>query len=457
MNTTAALQGRCFYFIHMDNSYTSDSPLWHPYTQMKTSGLPLHIERGEGAWLVQPDGNRILDLISSWWVNIHGHGHPYIAEAIAAQAKKLEQVIFAGFSHSPALHLAQQLIQKLPGNPEKIFFSDNGSTAIEVALKMALQFWDNAGAPRHKILAFQSAYHGDTFGAMSVSARSVFTKPFQQQLFETIFLPDPGHNSIDVILKAIDEVDNLNTVAAFIFEPLVLGSGGMIMYPPEVLNAIKVKLNPHNILFIADEVMTGFGRTGTLFASEQLNFAPDILCLSKGITGGFLPLGATSATRAVYQVFHDDNRMKTLFHGHSYTANPIACAAACASLELFDIESTLQSVKKIEALFQSQLQRFQSHPRVRNIRCKGGILALTLQDTEASGSDYLSSLGPIIYNTFLQQNMLIRPLGNVLYLMPPFCISTQLLEHTFDRIEAFLNDLPMLLKSLSDSEDVIFG
>jgi adenosylmethionine---8-amino-7-oxononanoate aminotransferase len=441
----------------MESSHSSDSPLWHPYTQMKTAGPPLHIERGEGAWLVQPDGNRILDLISSWWVNLHGHAHPHIAQAIANQASKLEQVIFAGFSHTPAMHLAQQLIQKLPGNPHKIFFSDNGSTAIEVALKMALQYWDNSGTPRHKILAFQSAYHGDTFGAMSVSARSVFTKPFQQQLFETVFLPDPGTHTIESILDAIDEIEDLNQVAAFIFEPLVLGSGGMIMYPPEVLNAMKRKLKAYNILFIADEVMTGFGRTGTLFASEQLNFAPDILCLSKGITGGFLPLGATSATKAVYQVFHDDNRMKTLFHGHSYTANPIACAAACASLELFDIETTLYAIKTIEAVFISQVQRFQSHPMVSAARSKGGIFAITLQDAKTAGNDYLSNIGPLIYNAFIQQNMLIRPLGNVLYLMPPYCISLDLLHMTFDRIYAFLDDLPRLLNAHTDAEDVIFG
>jgi len=433
------------------------SPLWHPYTQMKTASAPLHIERGEAAWLIQPDGNKILDLISSWWVNIHGHAHPYIAEAIAVQARQLEQVIFAGFSHTPAITLAQQLLRKIPGKPSKIFFSDNGSTAVEVALKMALQYWHNIGTPRQKILAFTSAYHGDTFGAMSVSARSVFTQPFQQQLFETVFLPDPQSLSPQQMVQALHALGDLSEYAAFIFEPLVLGSGGMIMYSSEVLNAVLWELKLHGVLLIADEVMTGFGRTGTLFASENLQTPPDIICLSKGITGGFLPLGATSATLEIYQAFHDNDRMKTLFHGHSYTANPIACAAACASLELFDIENTLQSIHAIQAIFRSQVPRFQAHPNVADVRSIGGIFAMTLQDNSSLGNHYLSNIGPIIYQWFLERNMLIRPLGNVLYLMPPYCITSDQLTQVFDAIHQFLNALPELMAKATDDSDVIFG
>lgn len=433
----------------------NSSPVWHPYTQMKTALAPMEISRGEGAWLYRTDGSRILDLISSWWVNLHGHAHPHIVSRIATQAAQLEQVIFAGFTHQPAIQLATTLCQILPGNPDKIFYSDNGSTSIEVGLKMAFQYWDNLNSPRHKILAFRNSYHGDTFGAMSVSARSVFTRPFIQQLFEVEFLPDPLPENIPQCLDIIRTCAEANNTAAFIYEPLVLGSAGMIMYESEILNQLLTACKETGILLIADEVMTGFGRTGTMFASEQCIVKPDIICLSKGLTGGFLPMGVTSASAEIYAAFHQNDRMKTFFHGHSYTANPLACTAALASLELFETESTLEKIKNIEDLHHAVIQNFQAHPMVTHARVKGVILALTLKDGN-SGPEYLSEMGPVIYSWFLDRGMLVRPLGNVLYLLPPYCISNKELQETYSQIHNFLNDLPELIK-LPVQDSPVFG
>ena len=416
------------------------NPVWHPYTQMKTAPEPIWIERGEGAWLYPKSGERILDLISSWWVTVHGHGHPYIAQKIAEQAGKLEQVIFAGFTHTPAQELAIQLLTLLPGPMSSIFYSDNGSTAVEVGLKMALQYWNNSGSSKSKILAFQSAYHGDTFGAMSVSARSVFTSPFKGQLFEVEFLPDPNPENLSKTLERIQKLGREGQTAAFIFEPLVMGAAGMICYEPSYLDSLIQQCRQYEILTIADEVMTGFGRTGTLFATEQIQFPPDIICLSKGITGGFLPLGVTAATSKIYEAFVDEDRMKTFFHGHSYTANPLACVAALANLECFKQENTLQRIQEIEKLHVGFQRRIEDNSFVQQVRVKGSLLAITLQEGKEA-PDYLSNWGPVIYSWFIQRGFLMRPLGNVLYLLPPYCITDAELELAYTAIVAFLEQL----------------
>lgn len=414
--------------------------VWHPYTQMKTAPDPIWVERGEGAWLYPKSGERILDLISSWWVTIHGHAHPYIAQKIAEQAGKLEQVIFAGFTHTPAQELATQLLPLLPGSMASVFYSDNGSTAVEVGLKMALQYWNNSGKPKSKILAFQNAYHGDTFGAMSVSSRSVFTLPFNGQLFEVEFLPDPYPENLSKTLNRIEALGLEGQTAAFIFEPLVMGAAGMICYEPSYLDSLLEKCNQYGILTIADEVMTGFGRTGTLFATEQTQFSPDIICLSKGITGGFLPLGVTASTRKIYDTFLDEDRMKTFFHGHSYTANPLACVAALASLECFKNEKTLERIQAIEKLHQEFKKKVEGNAFVQQVRVKGSLLAITLQEGK-NAPDYLSDWGPIIYSWFIQRGFLMRPLGNVLYLLPPYCITDSELASAYEAITAFLEQL----------------
>jgi adenosylmethionine-8-amino-7-oxononanoate aminotransferase len=418
----------------------SEGKVWHPYTQMKTAPEPIWIERGEGAWLYPKSGERILDLISSWWVTVHGHGHPYIAKKIAEQASKLEQVIFAGFTHTPAQELATQLLTLLPGPMASIFYSDNGSTAVEVGLKMALQYWNNSGTPKSKILAFQSAYHGDTFGAMSVSARSVFTFPFNGQLFEVEFLPDPNPENLSKTLERIQVLGLEGQTAAFIFEPLVMGAAGMICYEASYLDSLIQQCRQFEILTIADEVMTGFGRTGTLFATEQIQFSPDVICLSKGITGGFLPLGVTAATSKIYEAFLDEDRMKTFFHGHSYTANPLACVAALASLECFKQENTLQRIQEIEKLHVGFQRRVEANFFVQQVRVKGSLLAITLQEGKET-PDYLSNWGPVIYSWFIQRGFLMRPLGNVLYLLPPYCITDAELELAYTAILAFLEQL----------------
>ncbi|MDQ4140135.1 MAG: aminotransferase class III-fold pyridoxal phosphate-dependent enzyme, partial [Bacteroidota bacterium] len=274
--------------------------IWHPYTQMQTAGLPLPIVRGENSWLYTETGEAYLDAVSSWWVTIHGHSHPYIAEKVAEQIKQLDHVIFAGFTHPPAVELAEKLLPLLPLNQKRVFYSDNGSTAVEVALKMAIQFWENQDKPKRRIIAFQDSYHGDTFGAMSVSSRSAFTQPFVQYLFQVDFIDVPVQGKEEQVVEQLTTLVQQGNIAAFIFEPLLLGTAGMVMYAPEVLNQLLEICQQHDVLTIADEVMTGFGRTGKNFACDYLTVQPDIMCFSKGLTGGTMALGVTTCTEAIY-------------------------------------------------------------------------------------------------------------------------------------------------------------
>jgi len=298
--------------------------IWHPYTQMKTALPPVPIVRGEGACLFDENGRKYIDAVSSWWVNIHGHSHPYIAQKVAEQLTKLEHVIFAGFTHPTAIELAERLLNILPGNQQKAFYSDNGSTAVEVAIKMCLQYWHNKGDKRIKILAFKNAYHGDTFGAMAVSGRSAFTAAFDSLLFEVEFIDLPDKHNIQ---NLIAQISNLKSnLACFIFEPLVQGAGGMLMYEAKYLNELMAHCRKEGVLLIADEIFTGFGRTGKPFACDHLTEQPDIMCFSKGLTGGTMALGLTTCTQQIFDAFLSDDRLKTLFHGHSFTANPVACS-----------------------------------------------------------------------------------------------------------------------------------
>ncbi len=318
--------------------------IWHPYTQMKTALPPVPIVRGEGACLFDENGRKYIDAVSSWWVNIHGHSHPYIAQKVAEQLTKLEHVIFAGFTHPTAIELAERLLNILPGNQQKAFYSDNGSTAVEVAIKMCLQYWHNKGDKRIKILAFKNAYHGDTFGAMAVSGRSAFTAAFDSLLFEVEFIDLPDKHNIQ---NLIAQISNLKSnLACFIFEPLVQGAGGMLMYEAKYLNELMAHCRKEGVLLIADEIFTGFGRTGKPFACDHLTEQPDIMCFSKGLTGGTMALGLTTCTQQIFDAFLSDDRLKTLFHGHSFTANPVACSAALASMYLFLDDTTEINIKK---------------------------------------------------------------------------------------------------------------
>ena len=393
--------------------------IWHPYTPQKDMTPPIPIIKGKGTLLYAEDGSTYIDAISSWWVTLHGHAHPYIAAQLYKQAQILEQVIFAGFTHEPAVSLAEQLLTILPGPMARVFYSDNGSTATEVAIKMAVQFWWNQGnQKRNKILAFNKSYHGDTFGAMSVSDRSIFTLAFADKLFEVIFIDTPTENNLDE-LKAIVE-EQADTIAAFIYEPLLQGAGGMRMYDALLMNELLATVKSNNIICIADEVLTGFGRTGRLFASSYMNEQPDIICLSKGLTGGSMALGVTACTQKIYDAFLSADKLKTFFHGHSFTANPLACSAALASLHLLQKEECTQSIDRIRAdnvQFAFELKNLQG---IKNTRFIGTILAFEI---ESDKDEYLNNLSADITSLALKEGVYLRPLGNTVYIMPPFCIT----------------------------------
>ncbi|RKR85006.1 adenosylmethionine-8-amino-7-oxononanoate aminotransferase [Mucilaginibacter gracilis] len=408
--------------------------IWHPYTQMQTAAPPIPIVKGEGVLLFDEDGNTYIDAVSSWWVNIHGHSHPYIAAKVAEQLTKLEHVIFAGFTHQGAVELAERLLAILPANQSKVFYSDNGSTAVEVAIKMCLQYWHNQGAPRTKILAFKNAYHGDTFGAMAVSARSAFTNVFEQLLFEVEFIDLPNAGNIDHLKSHISNLKP--NLACFIFEPLLQGSGGMLMYEAQYLDQLMEHCRAENVLTIADEVLTGFGRTGKRFACDHLQQQPDIMCFSKGLTGGTMALGLTTCTQAIYDAFLSADKLKTLFHGHSFTANPVACAAALASMDLFLLPETMANIKRIEERHSAFGLKISHHPKVKECRQTGTIIAIEWETGDQTS--YFSNLRDKLYQHFLSLGIILRPLGNVLYILPPYCISNNQLDYIYSQIEAAL-------------------
>lgn len=407
--------------------------VWHPYTQHFGAPMPVHVARAEGAWLFDSSGRPILDAISSWWVTTHGHCHPEIVDAIARQAKSLDQVMFAGFTHEPAAALAAALVSRLPRGLSRVFYSDNGSTAVEVAIKLSVQSFANAGTPRRLVAALEHAYHGDTFGAMAAGARSVFTRAFDPLLFEVVRLPDPSEGDT---LAALDTLldTRANELAAVIVEPLLLGAGGMRVWDERTLQGIRTRTRNAGVHLIADEVLTGFGRTGPLFACERADIAPDLLCMSKGLTGGTLPLGATAATEAIYDAFRSDDRMKTFFHGHSYTANPIACAAALASLKLFDDESEDERVR-IEVAQADGLASLRGARGVRAVRQIGTVAAVELD----APPGYLSEIGRELASFAIGEGVLLRPLGNVAYCLPPYCTSNDEIARVYSTLQRFLD------------------
>jgi adenosylmethionine---8-amino-7-oxononanoate aminotransferase len=409
--------------------------VWHPYTQAKIAPDNIAIVSGEGVYLIDEAGNKYIDAIASWWVNLHGHAHHYIANSVSSQLRTLEHCIFAGFTHEPAITLAERLIAVLPGDMAKIFYSDNGSTAVEVAIKMAVQYWANKGQKRNKLVAIADAYHGDTFGAMAVSGRSIFTQPFNDLLFDVAFIPFPARGQENESIHALKELLSNDDVAALIVEPLVQGTAGMRMYSPEVLNEWFSLCHRHDALIIADEVMTGFGRTGKLFACHYVEEKPDIICLSKGLTGGTMPMGVTACTRQIFDAFYSEDRSKTLYHGHSYTANPVACSAAHASLDLLLTDICQAQIAHISSAHKEFAQLVAGNHKVADVRHCGTILAIELKSTEGH---YLHPIRDAIYNFFLDKNIIMRPLGNIFYMMPPYCITEEQLRYVYNAIHEFL-------------------
>ena len=420
--------------------------VWHPYTQQFTAPEAIPVERAEGVYLYTSNGQRILDGISSWWVNIHGHNHPRLNRALQEQADRFAQVIFAGFTHQPAVRLAAQLVQRTPANLTRAFFSDDGSTAVEVALKMAYQSWRNRGEfKRNLFVAFEHAYHGDTFGTMAAGGVEVFHSEYSGLFFEVLRArvrlsqprradsPEASHPAEE--LEAILEQEG-HRVAAVIMEPMVQAAGGMIVWPVEFLRHVREVTRRHGIPLIADEVFTGFGRTGKMFACQHGPIEPDILCLSKALTGGYLPLAVTLASEDIYESFLSEDRRKTFFHGHSYTGNALACAVALESLSVLDETKSLDRVMELEGLFTKRLEQLKSLPVVEEVRGMGALGVVELSTQGQSG--YLDERGPKLAQAFLERGILLRPLGNVLYFLPPYVITNEEVHSVFDAIEEVL-------------------
>lgn len=413
--------------------------IWHPFTPLEGAPEPILIDHAEGIYLHTPDGRKIMDAISSWWVNLHGHSHPAIAEAVAQQAKKLEHVIFAGFTHEPAITLSKNLLSILPDNFSKIFFSDNGSTAVEVALKMAMQYWHNKNIQKPKIIAIEGAYHGDTFGAMSVGDRSIFTTPFSLYLFDVEFIPFPERGQEEDTLNHFKKIVDEESTGAFIYEPLIQAAGGMRMYDASLLDKLIAHAQQHDVICIADEVFTGFGRTGELFASDYLAHKPDLIALSKGITGGTLPLGVTAVSSKIIEAFQNSELIKTFFHGHSFTANPLSCAAANASFKLLTSDACIKSISRITEHHKKFALKIASHSTIKEVRTLGTILAIDLASDQITS--YTNALRKKIYAYFLERDILLRPLGNTFYIVAPYVITESEMNKIYEAILTFLNEI----------------
>jgi adenosylmethionine-8-amino-7-oxononanoate aminotransferase len=427
----------------------TDLQIWHPFTQEALDPPPIRITKAEGVYLWTEDGRRLIDGISSWWVNIHGHGHPALVSAIAAQAAKIDHILLAGFTHDAVEDLRAGLRKVLPQELKHIFFSDDGSTAVEVALKMAVQYWKNVGRPeKRSLVALEHAYHGDTVGAMSVGAESAFTDPFRNLLFPVHRVHSAYCYRCPVEKKRatchIDCVDKLERlleekhgeIAALIVEPLLQGAGGMIVHPIEFLQRVRRLCSEHDVLLIADEVLTGFGRCGKMFACEVAGVVPDLMCLSKGLTGGTLPMGATVCTREIHEAFVSVDRARTFYHGHSYTGNPIAAAAAVASLQIFEREPVFERINAIAKIHCQRLDSIRNHRAVGDVRSIGTVAAVELRADDAG---YGSRLKAKLYKFFLDAGILLRPLGNIVYVMPPYTISPDELHYIHDRVAESLD------------------
>jgi adenosylmethionine-8-amino-7-oxononanoate aminotransferase len=425
--------------------------IWHPFTNLAWDPPPIEIERAEGVWLYTRDGRKIIDAISSWWVNLHGHANPRIATKIAEQARKMEQVIFAGFTHEPAEELASRLSKWVAPELTRLFFSDDGSTAVEVALKLTVQHFGNSGRPEKcEIVALEHGYHGDTAGAMSASDDSPFTEPFRLMRYPVhrvhaayCYRCPVGLRRDTCHIECVHKLEKLleersAKIAAVIVEPLLQGAGGMIVHPVEFLQKVRALCSKHDVLLIADEVLTGFGRAGKMFACDLAGVTPDLMCVSKGITGGFLPMGATLCSERVAAPFYSENRAHTFYHGHSYTGNVLACAAANASLQIFDDEPVFDRIVDIAKIHADRLTELRKYAVVGDARQIGTIGAIELRADDAG---YLSGMRPKLYAFFLERGVLLRPLGNVVYVLPPYVIALDDLHRVWDVIQEAVETL----------------
>ena len=406
---------------------------WHPYTQHQKIGLLPAIVKGKAALLWDENGKEYIDAIASWWVNPYGHANPIMAEAIYKQLTTLEHVLFGGFTNKPAVELAEKLLSILPKNQKKLFFSDNGSSAVEVALKASLQFFYNKNQRRYKIIAFEDAFHGDTFGAMAASGITFFTQAFQGSLLEVTRIPVPVMGKEQESLSALRILLQTNEYAAFIFEPLCLGAAGMVMYEPEILDTMIALCRQNDVFTIADEVMTGFGKTGKTFASDYLMQQPDMLCLSKALTGGTIPMAITSFTQQIFDGFLDDDVNKAFFHGHSFTANPTGCAAALASISILETPEIQDAIQKITACHQEFQNKIMNHSKVKTTRVLGVIFALEIK-TENHES-YYGTMRNKLYNYFIENGVILRPAGSTIYILPPYIITEKQLQKVYQTIE----------------------
>lgn len=424
--------------VHLKNLSERDKRyVWHPLTQHKRNPYALPIARASGALLFDEDGKSYIDGIASWYTCMYGHCHPHILKKVGMQMQQLDQVVFSGFTHEPAVQLAETLLGILPFGQQKIFYSDNGSTSVEVAIKMALQFHVNRKEKRATLLAFENGFHGDTFGAMSVSGLSVYNGPFEEYFLKVARIPVPDVENIEGLLDRLETRVREGDIAAFIYEPLVQGAAGMKMHSPAGLDRILALMHTHGVLTIADEVMTGFGKTGAYFASDHLQTKPDIICLSKALTAGLLPMAVTSCNAKVYDAFYSDEIAKGLFHGHTYTANPLACAAALAGIELLKSEETREQMQRIAEAHAAFGAIIKKHPKVAATRQCGVIFALELNvEMKRYGQ-----LRDRLYHNFMEQGVFLRPLGNTIYLLPPYCITGAQLQQVYDSIRCVLNTI----------------
>lgn len=413
--------------------------LWHPYTQHKTAALPIGIVKGEGALLWDENGKQYIDAIASWWVNPFGHSNKYIADTIYRQLTSLEHVLFGGFTHEPAIVLSEKLMEILPHNQKKLFFSDNGSTAVEIAIKVALQYFYNKGEKRTKIIAFENAFHGDTFAAMAASGISFFTEAFRGSLIEVERIPVPVKGCEQESVDRLKKLAATGEYAAFIFEPLVQGAAGMVMYEPTTLDKLMSICRENKIFTIADEVMTGFGKTGKNFACDYLEQKPDMMCLSKALTGGTIPMAITSFTQELYDGFYDDDVNKALFHGHTFTANPTGCAAALASMELLLKSEMQDNIARIHQRHLAFKREIESHPRVKTTRVLGVIFALEI--AREGNEDYYGDFRNRLYDFFMEHGVILRPVGNIIYILPPYIISDELLGNIYDTVKQAINKI----------------
>lgn len=409
---------------------------WHPYTQHQIAQDFPAIVKGKGALLWDENGKEYIDAIASWWVNPFGHSNKFIADAIYEQLTTLEHVLFGGFTHNKAVQLAEKLVEILPNNQQKFFYSDNGSTAVEVAIKASFQYFFNQGRSKNTLIAFEDAFHGDTFGAMAVSGISLFTEAFQDALIQVVRIPVPVKGKEQETLESLQKAIEQHEVAAFIFEPLVLGAAGMVMYEPEILDELLVVCQQNNVLTIADEVMTGFGKTGKTFACQYLKNQPDMMCLSKALTGGTIPMAITTFTNQIFDGFKSDSVNHALFHGHTFTANPTGCAAALASIEILQQPQTSVDLERIHQHHLQFQKRIQQHPKVATTRVLGVIFALEVVTDNPQG--YYGNLRNRLYDFFIQNGIILRPVGGTIYVLPPYVITDEQLQKVYQTIEAAL-------------------